>query len=94
MAIARQHAVAGAEIFFDGFRLGGRFDDDEFQAGQFLYVRTRDFRMVDSVASSGQAHLASSMTFEPAAELQFEKNQLDRTCGCFGEANDLVDGYR
>ncbi len=29
VTVAREDAIVGAEVFFDGLRLGGRFDDDE-----------------------------------------------------------------
>ena len=94
MAIARQHAVAGAEIFFDGLRLGGRFNDDEFQVDAFLYVRTRDCRVMDSGSSSGQADLAAGVPLQPAAKLQFEEDQLNRARRSLGKPDDLVDRHR
>jgi hypothetical protein len=83
MAIAGQHAVTRAEIFFDGLRLGRRFNDNKFQAGRFLYVRTRDCRVADSATSSAvEAHLVPGMAIEPPGKVKLEQDQLHRAGLC------------
>ena len=94
MTIARQHAVTGAQIFLDGFRLGGRFDDDQFQKSACPYVYTRDGERAALRPSSGEADLAPGVAVETAGEVEFEQDELDRAARQCGLADQLVDRHR
>ena len=83
MAVAGEHAMPAAQIFLDGLRLGGRFDDDELQRSGLL-TRTRrgwggGFGLVKRGAS--EADLAAGMAVEPAGEVEFEQHHLHRAAG-------------
>jgi hypothetical protein len=41
VSVGGEHPVAGAQILLDGFRLGGRFDDDELHVMERPLTRTR-----------------------------------------------------
>ena len=41
MAVGGEDAIVRAQIFLDGLRLGGRFDDDELHGREKLSLRVR-----------------------------------------------------
>ena len=88
MAIAGEHAVPRPEIFFDGLGLGGRFNDDEFQALDSSHTYTRDCRVVAGAVKrldeTRSCRASVERSRDAVSRQPLDSRHLDKLDGCSG----------
>ncbi|PAV70194.1 hypothetical protein WR25_01198 [Diploscapter pachys] len=68
VAVGGEHPVIRAEVFFDGLRFGGRFDDDELHGGDYgPYVYARGWKAAGATVNRGMTPMWGSTGVEDKA---------------------------